>query len=215
MSLLQFEEWPKIPRYRGELVVTEKIDGTNAQVAIDSLHTEEQLFAARKALGLPGGPVEIITGDFDGESARAIYAGSRSRWLQPEGIVKGGDNFGFARFVYDHAGELAKLGRGRHYGEWWGHGIQRGYGLPAGERRFSLFNVARHADSLPSCCHLVPVLARGEAVDVDEVMRELKLNGSRAAPFLDPEGVIIFHTPSRQLYKRTFEHDAGKWRAVA
>lgn len=45
---MEFTPWPKIPRlYNGELIVTEKLDGTNAQVAIfdandDVLFTKEE-----------------------------------------------------------------------------------------------------------------------------------------------------------------------------
>jgi hypothetical protein len=70
-----------------------------------------------------------------------MLAGSRSQYITPER-----DNHGFARWVQDDADELWALGEGRHFGEWWGSGIQRGYGLQKGEKRFSLFNVARWAD---------------------------------------------------------------------
>ena len=68
-----------------------------------------------------------------------VRAGSRSRWITPEA-----DNFGFARWVAEHAEELRALGIGYHYGEWWGAGIQRRYGLD--HKRFSLFNVSLWAD---------------------------------------------------------------------
>lgn len=83
--------------------------------------------------------------------------------------------------------ELLKLGKGYHYGEWWGKGIQRGYGLE--EKRFSLFNVSRWIDGIelektlspeyhgmylaekqkinkniefcPECCYVVPILYEG------------------------------------------------------
>ena len=108
---------------------------------------------------------------------------------------------------------------GRHFGEWWGRGIQRGYGLT--ERRFSLFNVSRWAlhgteprviptgdprvvkvqDVLPACCGLVPILA--ELTTFDSVMIEanlgaLRQNGSAAAPgYMNPEGIVVFHVERR------------------
>ena len=67
-----------------------------------------------------------------------IFAGSRNRWLwnsiEPEKMI---NNHGFGLWVKDNQEELKKLGKGYHYGEFWGKGIQRGYGLE--EKRFSLF----------------------------------------------------------------------------
>ena len=58
------------------------------------------------------------------------------------------DNFGFARWVHINAELLAEvLGDGTHYGEFYGSGIQRGYGLKNGEKRFALFNAVRWRDA--------------------------------------------------------------------
>jgi hypothetical protein len=43
------------------------------------------------------------------------------------------------------------------------------------------------------------------------VLRSLQVNGSHAAPFMNPEGIVVFHSASRQLYKLTLEKDGGKW----
>ena len=106
--------------------------------------------------------------------------------------------------------ELRGLGPGYHYGEWWGAGIQRRYGLT--EKRFSLFNVHRWADATvrPRCCHVVPELARGLDIRsaVDASIGILRSQGSAAAPGFDkPEGVVAFHTASGGLFKVTLEKD--------
>ena len=202
--MLTFEEWPKIPRYKKELVITEKIDGTNGCVAIEHLNTPELLDHARENLGKKNGPVAIVNGPSDGDFARALWAGSRSRWLDTS---KTGDNFGFAKWVEQNAEQLANLGPGRHFGEWYGVGIQRGYDLH--ERRFALFNAGRWtAEELPACCQVVPVLARGEWVDPTTQINRLIAYGSLAVPgYMNPEGIIIYHTASRQLYKQLIEND--------
>ncbi len=169
----EFESFPKMARLTREIVVTEKIDGTNAQVMV----TE------------------------DGQ----VLAGSRNRWIRP-----GDDNQGFAAWVEDNKDELLKLGPGRHFGEWWGRGIQRGYDLP--EKRFSLFNVTRWSGNLarPACCHVVPVLGRGLLSDpvVTKALENLRLSGSAAAPgFMNPEGIIVFHTAAGLGFKKTLEGD--------
>jgi hypothetical protein len=167
----EFVEFPKMPRLSREIIVTEKIDGTNAQVHI----TE-------------GGE---------------LFAGSRSRWITPEA-----DNFGFARWVADNADALRELGSGSHFGEWWGAGIQRRYGLA--EKRFSLFNVDRWGESRPSCCGVVPVLYRGDfnTDAIEACLADLRENGSRAAPgFMNPEGVVVFHLAGRVGFKKTLHKD--------
>jgi hypothetical protein len=169
----EFREFPKIARLSREMIVTEKIDGTNAQV-------------------------------FVGEDG-SVIAGSRSRWITPED-----DNFGFARWVWEHAKELRQLGPGHHFGEWWGAGIQRRYGL--NEKRFSLFNVNRWGVDRPACCHVVPVLSQpGELFTTgvaDLYLDVLRKEGSFAAPgFMRPEGIVIFHVASGYLFKKTLEKD--------
>lgn len=152
----------------------------------------------------------VITEKIDGTNARVVVgedgsvrAGSRNRWISPED-----DNFGFARWVAEHADGLRELGPGQHFGEWWGLGIQRGYGLH--ERRFSLFNAGRWSTGRPACCGVVPVLYAGDfSTDVvDAVLENLKREGSRAAPgFAKPEGIIVYMTAARHTYKVLAEND--------
>jgi hypothetical protein len=138
-----------------------------------------------------------------------VFAGSRTRWVTPES-----DNHGFARWVKEHEEELRTgLGFGTHYGEWWGSSIQRGYGLK--EKRFSLFNVSRWADDnvRPKCCHSVPILGIVRSLssydEVSSILLKLREGGSVAAPgFSKPEGIVLFHVPSENLYKVTLEKDS-------
>jgi len=172
-------EFPKISRLNREIICTEKIDGSNAQVYID-------------------------------DTGERIYAGSRTRWVQP-----GDDNFGFAAWVNKNEDELLKLGPGSHFGEWWGAGVgsARSYGLK--EKRFSLFNVKRWSnDSKPACCHVVPILHEGLFAETSfhDIMNQLEVGGSVAAPgFMKPEGIVVFHTHSGALFKMTLDkHDQAK-----
>lgn len=134
--------------------------------------------------------------------------GSRTRWITPDD-----DNFGFAAWAFDHRYDLALLGPGTHYGEWWGKGIQRNYGLD--HRCFSLFNTFRWLDAdgnsiAPSCCHVVPMLARGEfsSIMVESILLGLQESGSQAAfGFMKPEGVVIYHEAAKQYFKKTIERD--------
>lgn len=170
---MDFEDFGKIARLSREIIITEKIDGTNAQICI----TE------------------------DGE----FLTGSRQRWITPMD-----DNFGFSAWAHYNKDDLMKLGVGRHYGEWWGAGIQRKYGQT--EKRFSLFNTSRWStkESRPDCCDVVPVLASGkfDTQLIDIAIDDLSKMGSRAAPgFMNPEGVIIYHVQGNIYFKKTILKD--------
>jgi hypothetical protein len=156
----------------------------------------------------------VITEKLDGtngcvwisEDLSTVHAGSRNRW-----ITKQEDNYGFAKWVEEHADELKGLGAGFHYGEWWGQGIQRRYDLT--EKRWSLFNVSRWGLTRPACCHVVPALYDGDFKTdaVDNALQELSVDGSRAAPgFANPEGVVVWHENSNHLYKKTIGDDGHK-----
>lgn len=110
-----------------------------------------------------------------------------------------------------HQDELKKLGPGHHFGEWWGSKIQRGYGLDKGDKRFSLFNTTWWTpDALPACCSVVPVLYQGifNSHMVDFSVDKLRAEGSQAAPgFMQPEGVVIYHTAANMMFKKTCEKD--------
>jgi len=140
-----------------------------------------------------------------------VSAGSKSRIITPG---KRTDNFGFAGWVAERAEELAKaLGPGLHRGEWWGRGIQRGYGLD--HRRFSLFNVSKWIESyhnglLPDGVHVVPTLYKGSNDNywIQRALTHLRTHGSYAAPgFMNPEGIVIYHTAANTLSKVTLEND--------
>jgi len=193
---MMFEPFPKIPRLRRDCTITEKIDGTNAQVYIV---TDDEAAHRDYPHPLPPGAVA------QGPAGELIFAGSRRRWLDTS---KTGDNFGFAKWVAEHADELAALGPGRHFGEWYGQGIQRGYGLT--ERRFALFNTDRWAVERPACCDVVPMLYRGPYDDdsVEMTLMDLRAKGSYAAPFAHPEGIVVWMHASRTMHKVTLEKDA-------
>lgn len=175
----------------------------------------------------------LITEKIDGTNA-TIYigedgqflAGSRTRWITPQD-----DNHGFAAWAQANRDELLSLGAGTHRGEWWGSGINRGYGRQKGEKRFSLFNVSRWClhghtpqrilmedpriekfqDILPACCQLVPLLYSGVFTTeaCDHALACLKANGSSAAPgYTNPEGIVVFHSGNHVCFKKTIEKDA-------
>ena len=203
--MIDFIGMPKIARLSREIVVSEKIDGTNALVYIsDDLS-----------------PITL-------QSGRVVpfLVGSKSRWIFPEN-----DNHGFARWAYEHAEVLLKLGKGWHRGEWMGQGIQRNYGLK--EKRFYLFNTSRWVkyegfdilslternyvpvlkekqEYCPDCCYVVPVLYQGifDMGTIDYCLATLKNEGSIAIGGFKPaEGIVIYHVAANMYFKKTILHD--------
>ena len=183
--MTDFIPFQKIPRWSSaqHIVITEKIDGSNAQIVIN-------------------------------DDCSELRCGSRTRWITPED-----DNFGFASWAYRNKDTLLSLGKGTHFGEWWGLGIQRCYNL--NHKHFSLFNTLRwnteeqqeRLRSIPNV-GCVPVLYQGSFSEdiIDETLANLGKNGSMASPgFQNPEGVVIYMPGSRTLYKKTFGDNLSKY----
>ncbi len=133
-----------------------------------------------------------------------ILTGSRNRWITPED-----DNFGFAAYVQANRDAFLALGAGTHYGEWYGLGIQRNYGLT--EKRFALFNVGKwNEDNVPTGLYVVPTLYVGSfhTSAVEFHVDLLRVVGSSVAPgFMKPEGIIIYHHAAGHYYKVTLDKD--------
>jgi hypothetical protein len=200
---VEFEPWPKIARLNRDIVITEKIDGTNAAILILDEATAEKT---------PEGAYSKLIAIVAGTDGRRflVFAQSRTRFITPEQ-----DNYGFAKWVDANAPALVEaLGEGRHFGEWWGRGIQRGYGLD--HKRFSLFNTSRWRDvqfEVPGLS-TVPVLYWGPQSEtaVRQSLAHLELFGSVAAeklgvPNQPAEGIVIWHTAGRTFSKVTLKGD--------
>lgn len=161
---MEFKPWPKIVRIENKRapVFTEKLDGTNACIAI-------------------------------GEDG-SFHCQSRNKII---GIHD--DNYGFANWVEANKEEVLKLGPGYHFGEWWGFGIQRGYGMT--EKKFSLFNTRRWGEHNPPPAGIgvVPMI---RASSIEEAKEILVSNGSFAAPgFMNVEGLVMYEPDTDTCFK--------------
>lgn len=214
MTEITFEAWPKTPRlFRESMVITEKIDGTNSAVGVAEGWIEE-----------PGGGYQIWA-EVDGKPL-TVYAQSRNRLIGPmeRTGVKGSDNYNFAAWVFANHHDLARvLGPGLHYGEWWGHGIGRGYDQAQGVRHFSLFNTgrwkhlaipeARAEIKPPEALRVVPVLNVHtlDTAVIQDTLFLLYRSGSHAAPGYDnPEGICVYLPAAKATFKVTFDGDNHK-----
>jgi hypothetical protein len=197
---MSYPAFAKIPRLERGVVITEKIDGTNGLIFV-------------VPAGSPEWPEQGE--DLSNQTGVGLFAGSRNRWLRRG---KSDDNMGFAAFVAERANDIIeRLGPGLHYGEFWGKGIQRGYGLD--RKVFSLFNVSRwhwmtnpQAPQIPDVT-VVPTVGIHATMSsairmLPDALEHLRRHGSAAAPgFMDPEGIVLFHSASQSIYKYTLDGD--------
>lgn len=197
----EFQEWPKIARLNRDCLITEKIDGTNGQILIEPAPEPQD------------NTVCAYAGSGSANNIHSLRAGSRNRWIRL-GVDQ--DNAGFAGWVRAHAELLFELlGPGRHFGEWYGKGIGRAYGLAG--KQFALFNVLRYRASLladPRAGQVglgvVPILYEGlfSTDAVKNAIARLRVEGSLAVPgFMRPEGVVVFHRHANVGFKVTLEKD--------
>lgn len=193
---MDFVAWNKIPRLHRDWEITEKIDGTNGILYWS--RTADTKFDSGRTLARV---------DYDEDGPLYLFAGSRTRWLSPRE-----DNFGFAAWATANAEDLIVLGPGRHFGEWYGRGIQRGYGLM--EKRFALFDSKRVPldPDIPKDIDVVPVLTTVDGnylnVGVRACLDELRLGGSVIVPgFAKPEGVVVRHKQHGGRFKALLEND--------
>lgn len=153
----------------------------------------------------------IITEKIDGTNGQILIleegvtmkVGSRNRWITPDQ-----DNYGFATWCEENKLELLKLGPGRHFGEWYGNGIQRGYGLD--HKRFALFNTFRPKETLPDCVSQVWPMYIG-VVDTNRINQCLQalinLGSQSVLGWMKPEGIVVHYPSSKVRQKVLLEND--------
>jgi hypothetical protein len=175
-----FTAFPKIPRFSRDIIITEKIDGTNASVLIND------------------------TGDV------IIGVGSRTRWITPEQDNMGFARFvrehqeDFLKLgPGHHFGEWwgGKIQRG--------YGLNTKifslfnttrFGEAAKEGRLGVISVVPVLYQGPFST---------EAVDAALASLHAT-GSLAAPGFMKPEGVVIFHVAGNYLFKKTLDGDAAK-----
>jgi hypothetical protein len=216
--VVEFIKWDSTARLFRDVIITEKLDGTNACVVIERIDPSE-------SKPMPNRALRVLNQD---GIHYAVYAQSRNRLITPDS-----DNAGFAKWVEKNYQELFYvLGEGRHYGEWWGQGIGRKYDMK--DKVFSVFNtaawysenmgtVATRADramQVKANIEAVPVIAQIQ-FNEEEIRRHaenLYQRGSVATlthtgeRFAKPEGICIYHKAADTVFKYTFDNnDRHKW----
>lgn len=191
---MSYPKFHKINRlYNEAFSITEKIDGTNGLIYIEEA-SESWRYDDADAL-------DIVDG-------YRLFAGSRSRWIYPDN-----DNHGFSAWALKNPDSLVVLGKGHHFGEWAGPGIN-GNPHNLNEKTFFLFNWRKwkYNDNtfllpfeLPHNVTIVPVLE--EAIRYNELewavaywIDELEVE-SQANPGGRAEGIVVESNLNGQMWK--------------
>ena len=115
---MDFKPFPKVPRLSREIVITEKLDGTNASVWIEIDHGRF-IYREHKTAKIT-----------HNETVYTVSAGSRKKFLSPGGTlftgdppkpVKGTDNFGFAAWFWSMLLPFISLPISLGVGAWVGY----------------------------------------------------------------------------------------------
>jgi hypothetical protein len=179
-----FEPWPKIPRLRNEIVtITEKLDGTNAQILITA---EGQVFAGSRSRWLGGIDAKGKVSDNYGFHA----------WVQEhkEELLKLGQG--------RHYGEWFGYGIG-----------PRGYGLPTKRLAlFNTFRPKESLPPCVENVTILyqgPGLELSKITA--ELIEKLNTGGSVHVPgYMKPEGLVVYSSLTKSRYKVLCENDNGK-----
>lgn len=178
-NLGDYPAMPKIPRYYRDICITEKIDGTNASVFIDS---EGHIWAGSKNRWLQPGKQ---SDNFGFAGWVAANAATLRTDLGP-GLHRGewwglGINRGYMLFERRFSLFNASL-------------AGKPFTTPSLAVVPVLYEGPHSDDAITEVLHGTGGLS---------------VEGSRAAPgYLCPEGIVIFHKASRHWYKVTLENDA-------
>lgn len=188
----EFQGFKKIPRLSREIIITEKIDGTNGLIYIDE---QNNIFAGSRKRWLWGSIQDEIHNDNHGFA----------QWVRAnkEELLKLGNGY--------HYGEWWGKGIQR------GYDLQeKRFSLFNVSRWIKDKNIELKdkQNYCPDCCYVVPILYQGEfsCCNIKIILNQLKIKGSVASPgFMKPEGVVIYHTAGNYYFKKTIENDE-KWK---
>jgi hypothetical protein len=190
---IQHLSFPKIQRLENlEVIVTEKLDGTNA----------------------------VIYKETEEDGTIRFKFGSRNRWLgghDEKGKII--ENHGFFQFCSDNLEYLMKLSDGYHYGEFIGPGINRGYFRD--KKMLFLFDTrleeAANNGLFGPDIRTVPVLAENiSLIEVMMYMKDIKDENPELMSTINEqvkmEGVMLYIPRLNQRIKVIFdkEHNPQK-----
>lgn len=187
----EFASFRKIPRLMRDIVVTEKIDGTNAQLYITE--EGEMWVGSRKRWITP---------------SKDNFGFAKWAYSHKDELLQLGPGH--------HYGEWWGQGIQRKYDldhkkfslfntlRWCKGEPQRI------ENRDPEDFEERYQQVVPDCVDVVPVLYKGmfDQMAIEDCLNKLEMCGSVAAPgFMKPEGIVIYHDQGKLYFKITLEND--------
>lgn len=179
---IPFQPFPKMARLSRDIVVTEKIDGTNAGIFIDG---SGGIFAASRS--------RWITPENDNYGWAGWVERNREELLMLGPGMHWGEYWGAGiQRRYDQPTKRFSL-----------FNVQRWINSEADRTNDK-------QEVKPAICSVVPVLYRGPfcTQHIDLTLNVLKAMGSQAAPgFLDSEGIVVFHIAAGIGFKKTIKDD--------
>jgi hypothetical protein len=178
-----FVGFPKMGRFSRECIITEKIDGTNAQILITD-----------SGQMMVGSRTRWITPKDDNFGF--------ANWVEAnkDELMKLGPG--------QHFGEWwgGKIQRG------YGIKEKRFSLFNVSRWDDKLRDAVKYPTPRPACCGVVPTLFVGSfdaaAGTAAHILGQLTEKGSVAAPgFMCPEGIVIYHTAANMAFKKTIKDD--------
>lgn len=192
MDLPEFQKFNKIARLSRDIVITEKLDGSNICLCINE---NNELFVGSRNHWLDGNSDNFGSWHWAMDNKEALLRLGQGyhygEWIG-KGIQR---NYGLdERRVY--------LFNVNKWCMWNEEPKVISINPKTGEEK--------KQEKAPKCCYVVPVLYQGIFCEgaIDSCIKMLDQQGSRAISGFKPaEGVVIFHKASGTLFKKTIEND--------
>lgn len=187
LPLFEEVKFPKIPRLNRDVIVTEKIDGTNSGLYIND---DAEIYAcSRKRWITPEDDNFGFAQWVKENEAELLLLGPGMHWGEWWGAgIQRRYDLDEKRFSLFNTHQWRDIYSGEYY-------------------EFGQYDP-------PECCSVVPILWAGNFKDFHsaDILEGLKRLGSVAAKgFMKPEGIIIFHVAANSYFKATIEKD-GEWK---
>lgn len=184
----EFRPWPKIARFNRDIIVTEKIDGTNGCIVV----TPDDIYAQSRS--------RVLSLKEDNHSF--------AHWVH-EHADELREQLGEGR----HYGEWWGGNIGKRY-----RGVieDQRFSLFNVDRWHVTEGDGWRCIEAP-LCHVVPTIFRLGTFDSDRVLEAveyLRQGGSIAAPGCEAEGLVVFHPKANVMFKVTLERD-DEWKGKA